>query len=95
MSLISLIVLLGVLEEDATSVVVVVVVVDDDTDDIFVSCGGVSKNNLRINRACIITTNINRKLSKKGISFVECCSVRSFGIFEFEWLLLSFQLSFG
>ncbi|CAI2161653.1 17261_t:CDS:10 [Funneliformis geosporum] len=59
----SLIVVLGVLEAS-------VVVDDDDTADVFTSCGGVSKNNLRTNIACIITTNINRKLSKKGISCV-------------------------
>jgi len=75
-----------VLEDDATSIVVDGVadedadedadegdaVVDDVDGAAFVAYCGVSKNNLRTNIACTITTNINKMLSKNGLSFVGC-----------------------
>ncbi|UZO02364.1 uncharacterized protein OCT59_020845 [Rhizophagus irregularis] len=82
------IVFVVVLEDDATSIVVDGVadedadedadegeddaVVDDVDGAAFVAYCGVSKNNLRTNIACTITTNINKMLSKNGLSFAGC-----------------------
>jgi hypothetical protein len=87
-----------VFEDDATSIVVDGVadedadedaveeeddVVVDDVDGVaFVAYCGVSKNNLRTNIACTITTNINKMLSKNGLSLVGC-PVDKFELFKF------------
>lgn len=47
-------------------------VVDDVDGAAFAAYCGVSKNNLRTNIACTITTNINKMLSKNGLSFAGC-----------------------